>query len=313
MPTTEIVFEVDPAAGANGDVLLEYNGGMSDDDTLMYVDGVATTFTVEFSGNLPNKNNLADVNGFDLRGEEIFVVTDDTSGQRYYMLANSDTLFASNAEMYATMDAMPKGALAIANVDTTTDITICFVRGSEIDTPNGAVAIENLRVGDIVDTDTGPEAILWVGSRVLTRQDLLLSPSLRPIKITAGSLGKNCPTKDVTLSPNHRVILADWRMALNFGLESALCPAKHLVDGQSVTSELPDDGVEYFHILLASHRTVTSSGLQCETLFAGQQSLTAVSKASRAELLTLFPEKFQGGGHTLVEPELGRFEAAILA
>ena len=109
-PTTELVFDLDPAAGANGDYILEYNGGASDPDTLMYVDGVATTFTVEFSGSLPVSNKLSNVNGFDLRGEAIVVVTDDTTGQRYYMLTNSDTLFSSDAEMYATMDAMPNGS-----------------------------------------------------------------------------------------------------------------------------------------------------------------------------------------------------------
>ncbi len=202
----------------------------------MYVDGVATTFTIEFYGNLPIKNNLADVNGFDLRGEEIFVVTDDTSGQRYYLLANSETLFASDAEMYAIMDAMPKGALAITNVDTTTDIKICFARGSNIETRYGPVAIKHLKVGDIVDTDMGPEAILWIGSRKLGQRKLILTPGLRPIKIAAGALGHNSPTRDIFISPNHRILLDDWRLALNFGLDSALCPAKHLVDGQTITS-----------------------------------------------------------------------------
>lgn len=312
VPTTELVFEMDPAAGADGDYILEYNGGASDPDTLMYVDGVATTFTVEFSGFLPT-NKLSNVNGFDLRGEEIVVVTDDTTGQRYYFLANSDTLFASDAEMMATMDAMPNGALAITGVNSTNPVIICFASGTRIDTPDGQVSIEALKVGDLVKTDAGPQEILWIGSRTLSYFELVRQPDLRPIRISANSLEQGRPARDVVLSPNHRVIINDWRLELNFGLKRALCAAKHLVDGTAIHSFLPPEGVKYFHILLDSHRTVWSDGLESETLFAGQQSLAAVSKESRAELLAQFPDRFTANDGALVSPEIGKFEARLVA
>jgi hypothetical protein len=313
VPTTEIVFDVDPAAGEDGDFILEYNDGASDPDTLMYVDGVATTFTVEFSGLLPTTNNLSNVNGFDLRGEEIVVVTDDTTGQRYYMLTNSETLFSSDEEMFATLDAIPNGSLAITTIDTATPITICFARGSRIDTPSGPCAIEKLQIGDHVLTDTGPEPILWIGSRVLSAIDLIKSPSLRPIIVRKNALSPGYPSSDVILSPNHRLLLNDWRLELHFGLETALCAAKHLVDGKAVQSFMPTQGIEYFHIMLASHRTVTCEGLISETLYTGQNSLAAVSEESRAELLALFPDMFTENRPPLVRPELGRYEASLVA
>ncbi|MGR3290497.1 MAG: Hint domain-containing protein [Paracoccaceae bacterium] len=312
-PTTELTFGADPDAGSEGDVILEYNDGGSDPDTLLYIDGVATTFTVEFSGFLPDSNKLKDVNGFDMRGEEIVVITDDSTGQRYYMFTNSETLFSSSAEMYATLDDMPNGALAITSVNSTTPVTICFARGSRIETPTGSVKIENLNVGDLVSTDAGPEAITWIGSRQLNAMQLLSLPSLCPIRIKKDAFGVNFPTADVVLSPNHRIKITDWKLQLNFGLESALCPIKHLVDGGAVQRFVPTAGIEYFHLLLASHRTVICEGLESETLFAGKQSLASVSKECRAELLALFAKDFSENGALLVRPELKRTEALLVA
>ena len=69
--STELEFTSAPG----GDFVLEYNGGASDPDTVVLVDGVEMTFTVEFSGTLPTTNKLSNVNGEDLRGEEILVIT----------------------------------------------------------------------------------------------------------------------------------------------------------------------------------------------------------------------------------------------
>lgn len=312
-PTTTLTFSADPAAGTDGDILLEYNGGGSDPDTLMFVDGVPTTFTVEFSGLLPTAQKLSNINGFDMRGEEVVVVTDDTTGQRYYFLTNSGALFADDAEAFATMDAMPNGALAITSENNTTTITICFAKGTRLNTPTGPTPIENLAHGDLVTTATGSEKILWIGSRHVSFAELLCAPSLRPIRFAANALGKGCPERDVVLSPNHRVVVNDWRLELNFGLKTSLIAAKHLVDGVTIQSFLPTDGVTYFHILLEGHHIVTSDGLPSESLLAGDCTLSAVSPDSRKELLHLFPEQFARNATKSVLPELARYESQILA
>ena len=286
-PTTLLEFIPD------GDVILDTNGGLSDPDTLLSVNGgTPTTFTVEFYGYLPLISKLSNVNGYDLQGEPIVVITDDTTLQRYYFLANGQTLFPDLATMYATMDAMPNGAIAITAVDYNPPggVTICFARGSRIETPDrGLVPVEQLCAGDLVICETGPMPIVWVGSSNVSYTRLLAAPHLRPIKIAPGAIGDNLPAAEVNLSPNHRVVLDNWRISLAIGSERALCPAKHLVNNTTITRTLPAEGVEYFHILVDGHHIVSCEGLPCETLFTGPIALQSLEPAAREELETLFP------------------------
>jgi len=46
-------------------------------------------FTVEFSGTLPITQRLANVNGQNLQGEEIVVITTE-DGQRYFFLSSGN-------------------------------------------------------------------------------------------------------------------------------------------------------------------------------------------------------------------------------
>ena len=44
--------------------------------------------------------------------------------------------------------------------------------------------IEDLKVGDLVETlDDGLKAIKWIGSKKLSRIDLIFNPNMRPILI----------------------------------------------------------------------------------------------------------------------------------
>ena len=49
--------------------------------------------------------------------------------------------------------------------------TAAFARGTLVQTPLGPVAVEDLGPGDIVDTTTGPEPVVWVGSTTFVPGD----------------------------------------------------------------------------------------------------------------------------------------------
>lgn len=121
-PTTEITF----TSGTDGNLELDYNNGDFDPDTQVIVDGVTYNFTVEFSGNLPIANKLANVAGSDVQGTEITVIELET-GQRYYF-------FTDGSGTFEIMDAMPNGAIPIDNLSTTGPVLICFVKGRKITT-----------------------------------------------------------------------------------------------------------------------------------------------------------------------------------
>src|SRR5690606_6300515 len=87
-------------------------------------------------------------------------------------------------------------------------VPICFCRGTLIATRNGEVPVEKLRLGDEVLTlDHGYQPIRWLGSRKLSALALRARPALRPVEIRDGALGAGLPTRDLRLSPQHRVLL----------------------------------------------------------------------------------------------------------
>ncbi len=106
------------------------------------------------------------------------------------------------------------------DVDT---VVPCFMAGTRIDTPQGQCLIEDLRVGDVVQTlDNGPQIIRWIGKRELDSIDLTLKPKLRPIKIDKGALGNGLPENDLRVSPQHRMLVRSPIAARMFARDEVL-------------------------------------------------------------------------------------------
>ena len=168
---------------------------------------------------------------------------------------------------------------------------VCFARGTLIETDRGAVAIEDLAKGDLVMTrDNGLQPIRWVGSRVLSSDELALNERLRPIRIRAGALGHGLPITDLLVSPQHRVLVRSHIAQKMFGAPEVLVAAKQLcqIDGIDIAYDIAS--VEYFHMLFDRHEVVISNGAETESLFTGPEALKALGPASAEEIFAIFPE-----------------------
>lgn len=173
-----------------------------------------------------------------------------------------------------------------------TDVALlCFGRDTLIETENGPIPVQTLREGDLVLCGDGHfRPICWIGSRKLDQDTLRAKPDWQPIRLRAGALGEGQPKRDLTLSPQHGVLLRDWRAELLFGEHEVFVPAKHLVNDLTITRDLSCQEVEYFHIMLDEHHTVLAEGLECETLFVGALRSGALTPEARDEICGLFPE-----------------------
>lgn len=100
------------------------------------------------------------------------------------------------------------------------------------------------------------------------------------------------PTADLTVSPQHRILLNTPNVQLNFWLEAALAPAKGLVDNDKITVS-SQDSVTYYHLLFDRHEIIRSNGTWTESLFPGKQSMLGLDAAARAEVLELFTKLAQ--------------------
>ncbi|MFT4012082.1 MAG: Hint domain-containing protein [Paracoccus sp. (in: a-proteobacteria)] len=166
----------------------------------------------------------------------------------------------------------------------------CFCRGTLIHTEHGDIAVEELRVGDLVETrDHGLQAVRWIGSRALDRIDLAFMPRLRPIRISAGALGNALPRRDLLVSPQHRVLVRSAIAQRMFGADEVLVAARQLLDLDGI-DELAVEAVEYFHILFEQHEIVFSEGAETESLYTGDEAIKALGEAARDEIFTLFPQ-----------------------
>ncbi len=192
---------------------------------------------------------------------------------------------------------------------------VCFGDGTLIATPNGECAIESLVEGDLVLTqDHGPQPIRWIGRRHLTKYDLQANPDLAPILVTTGALGTGVPSRDLILSPQHRVLLTGWQAELLFGEVEVLVPIKALVNDLSICRFFPKDGVTYIHILFEEHEIISANGTLAESLFPGPVARVALGSGGFEEAEHLFPSLItaSGGQSILARVALKPFEASAL-
>ena len=190
---------------------------------------------------------------------------------------------------------------------------ICFGRGTLIQTPAGEIAVEDLAAGDqVVTQDSGVQTIRWIGSRELTT-----NPKTAPIIIGKGALndlnGDPLPKLDLTVSPQHRMQISNWRAELMFGEPSVLVAAKHLINGDTIYVS-PMDAIEYFHILFDKHEIVFANGCPSESFHPGQQGFGTMPEESRKEIYDLFPALRENMGQygALTQSALKAFEARAL-
>ena len=285
---------VDPAiqisfvpSGTSGDILLEYNMGNTDPDTMVEIGGIEYAFSFQLTADLPTLNNDGAQQVPDqFEGSQVFLVevqdypnTGDIT--RLFFLPDDD---ATQAEM----DAFGNGAIDLQNINSTNTGIICYAAGTMILTPSGEKPVEDLKSGDeILTADGDPKHIKWVSSSSLRWPG---SPRCElPIEIRAGSLGMDCPNQNLCVSPQHRILVHDPKH-----LEEVFVPAKGLTDLSGVRVMRGKRSVEYYHILLDKHETIVANGTRSESFFPGPQALRMLSLVQRKELADLLKRRDYG-------------------
>jgi autotransporter passenger strand-loop-strand repeat protein len=131
----------------------------------------------------------------------------------------------------------------------------CYRSGTLILTDRGEIAVEDLLVGDMVQTVLGETTapIVWVGRREV---DCVRHPKPRkvwPVRVAEGAFGPGRPHTELFLSPDHAVYVGE-----------VLLPICHLINGSSI-AQVPVDRVTYFHLELQHHDVVLAQGLPAES------------------------------------------------
>lgn len=129
----------------------------------------------------------------------------------------------------------------------------CFCPGTAIATPRGEAAIETLRPGDEVLTESGAMEVIWAGARTV-RIDRHPDPELvQPVRIAPGALADGVPARALLVSPDHAI-----------ALDGRLIAARLLVNDVSIT-RLAVETCTYHHIELERHAVLYAEGAPCES------------------------------------------------
>lgn len=154
---------------------------------------------------------------------------------------------------------------------------MCFLRGTSIMTPTGEVFIEDLQIGDRVETVAGKaRAVKWIARQSYKRSGSPWKDSLVPIRIRRHALGPNTPHRDLYLSPGHALFIG-----------GVLIRVKDLVNGTSVAPAPHRETIEYFQIVLESHDVVLAEGVPAETFLLTSNNIEGFMNA--AEFARLYP------------------------
>jgi fibronectin-binding autotransporter adhesin len=208
------------------------------DTPLNTLDGFATGDTIDLAGiNYDGAGSANVISG------DILQITD--AGNTYDLqLGNSFT-----GEFFHLSPDSGTGA------DITVNSVACYCRGTLIRTARGDVAVEELAIGDLAITASGPgRPIKWIGRRSYGGRFLMGQKDLLPVCIKAGALAENLPRRVLWISPHHAMYL-----------DGVLIEARDLVNGHSIVQAERAAVVEYFHIELDTHDVIIVEGAASES------------------------------------------------
>lgn len=178
----------------------------------------------------------------------------DTSNSKYYVFLVSKPASTSGTQ---TVDPSTNNSdTNKANWNATAgNDAACFMAGTLVRTPQGEVAVETLKTGDLVSLADGGEApVSWMGRHTVSTH---FADKLRvlPIRIKANALDDGVPARDLLLSPDHALLV-----------DGVLIQAGALVNGVTITRETQvPETFTYYHVETASHALILAENTPAET------------------------------------------------
>jgi len=135
----------------------------------------------------------------------------------------------------------------------------CFLKGTKISTPSGDRLVQDLQIGDEVQTLAGRKTIKWIGYNKFTKEEgRAWQDSIMPIRVMRFAIDDHTPHCDLYLSPYHCIFFNE-----------ALIPVMYLINEASIAQGIPSDvsAIEYYHIDLGTHEVIYAEGALVESFF----------------------------------------------
>lgn len=227
--------------------------------------------------------------------------SDFTGGEDGYFLIFPDGMPPAGTAL--TVNGIVANSDSIPHADLGGSV-VCFAAGTLIETPRGSRPVETLCAGErVITRDGGAQPVLWAGATTLPA-----TGEAAPIVITAGALGN---TETLVVSPQHCILLDDWRAEVYFGAEAVMVRARDLTGLDGIYRRPSPTPITYCHVLLARHHLLSAGGIWSESLYPGDMALQTINPQARAEIARLVPDLGRYGPKAATA--LRSFEASVLA
>ena len=130
----------------------------------------------------------------------------------------------------------------------------CFLPGTRIRIDGGEVAVETLKVGDMIATLSGQtRRLCWIGTgRALATRGRRTAAT--PIIVRKGALGDNVPDADLYITKGHSLYI-----------DGVLIPAEFLVNHRSIQWDDRAQEVTVYHLELDTHDILFANGTPAES------------------------------------------------
>ncbi|MEO1500401.1 MAG: Hint domain-containing protein [Pseudomonadota bacterium] len=211
---------------------------------------------------------------------------------------DNDTLILGDLGATVVFDSgnPENGTVTFSDGSTATFVNIeniipCFTPGSMVATPVGLTAVENLKIGDWVETrDNGPQQVRWIGTKTLSAEELDCSTHLKPILIRKDSIAPSIPDRDMYVSQQHRMLIENSATQLWLGQDEVLVKAKHMTHKRGIDQVEAADGVTYIHVMFDRHEILLVDNTWTESFQPGDMINSEGADGVFDELIELLPD-----------------------
>jgi hypothetical protein len=143
----------------------------------------------------------------------------------------------------------------------------CFLKGTKISTPSGDRLVQDLKIGDEVQTPAGRKTIKWIGYNKFTKgKGRAWHDNVMPIRVARFAIDDRTPDRDLYLSPLHCIFFNEALIPVMYLI---LIPVMYLINEASIAQGTPSDmsAIEYYHIDLDTHEVIYAEGALVESFF----------------------------------------------
>lgn len=185
--------------------------------------------------------------------------------------------------------------------------------GVRIGTPDGARAVEDLKVGDRVVAGTDSAPLTEVERVAIPRSIWAYRAEQWPIRVPVGALGNTSP---IRLAPGQHIALRGPHVREHCGEPEVLVAVRDLIGLGGIARDRPLAEIRYYKLHLADHLLIEVDGALCDGLADGPRRVrpTAPRETARAAFAAICgqtdraapPAKAPAGGKVTFTGSLGQ-------